>query len=220
MSIYEDDLKNRFPTYTFTETTIQDLQIVTVLDGATTLHIARASTLDECYQNLRLKMVGGGEILLSITSAQRDALPSQPDGTNIFNTDESAVQVGVDDAFANVGVETVVSTVQTTDNTTTVIATIGITDDTVNVLHVHVNGIKDDGTDRATYMATQSVYRTGGGVAVLLGSTTEDHSAESDASWGGVTFSVLVNNILVEVDGKNGTTIDWNCIAEIKTFAV
>ncbi|MCP4493129.1 MAG: hypothetical protein GY820_38395 [Gammaproteobacteria bacterium] len=91
MSIYEDDLKNRFPTYTFTETTFQDLQIVTVLDGATTIKRSRAETMDAAYKNLRESMVGGAEILLLLTTTQRNAL-TPIGGSIIFNEDNVAIE--------------------------------------------------------------------------------------------------------------------------------
>ncbi len=128
------------------------------------------------------------------------------------NIRESQVGFAEDDAKADA-----VDGAQTTDNTQTTLSTVAIADDTINIVHAHVYGIKSDGTDRASYLETQTVYRTGGGNATLLGSATTDHSAESDASWGGVAISVSGNDLLVRVTGKNSTIIDWTCEVEIRS---
>ncbi len=101
--------------------------------------------------------------------------------------------------------------IQTTDATLTTIATVAITDETTNIIHVDIIGITDDGSDRATYERTQSVYRTAAGVATLVGGYTDNHTAESDVSWGSPSISVSGNDMLIEVTGKVGTTINWGC---------
>ncbi len=108
--------------------------------------------------------------------------------------------------------------VQTTDNTDTVAATITIADETTNLLNVDVIGIKSDGTDRATYKGIQSAYRTGAGNAALLSTASVIHSAESDASWSGVSFDVTGNDVEIIVKGKNSTTIDWYCAVDTVSF--
>ncbi len=213
MSIYEDDLKNRFPTYTFTETTFQDLQIVTVLDGATTLNIARALTLDECYQNLRLKMVGGAEILLSITSAQRDALPSQPDGIKIFNTDESALQVAENDIFANVAEKPVIYTVQTTDGAATTISTITMPDGDYRV-DVKADAVEDDFSNAAKYESV--CYFTVASSVASIDTSLEVLSAETAVGWVGIVFAVSGNDLLVQVEGHSSATINWEAYYNIE----
>jgi len=127
---------------------------------------------------------------------------------------EEQIGFAEDDAKADILVS-----IQTTDATTTTIATIPIVESTTNIIHVDIIGIKSDGTDRATYERTQSVYRIGTGNATLIGGYTNNHTAESDVSWGSPTVSVSGNNMLVEVSGKVGTTINWVCEVDIESFS-
>ncbi|MCP4612093.1 MAG: hypothetical protein GY845_25630 [Planctomycetes bacterium] len=92
MSIYSDDLENRFPTYVFTETVDGSLQIVTVTDGGTTLKISRAETLDAAYRKLRESMVGGSEISYRLTTTQRNALSSPVEGLTLLNTTNDNIE--------------------------------------------------------------------------------------------------------------------------------
>ena len=109
--------------------------------------------------------------------------------------------------------------VQTTDNSVVTIATIPIADDTTNIVHIDVIGIEDDGSERATYEVTHSVYRTAGGGATLLGTLTTEHLAESVVGWTGPSVSVSGNNLLIEVQGFSVTTINWVCEASVESFA-
>ncbi len=113
----------------------------------------------------------------------------------------------------------ILTTIQTTDATVTAIGTVAITDETTNIVHVDIIGIQDDGTDRATYERTQSVYRTGAGAATLVGTYTDNHTAESDVSWGSPTATVSGNNLLINVTGKVATTINWVCEVDLESFS-
>ncbi len=91
MSIYSDDLDNRFPTYTFTEAVVGSTNRVDADNGGPVLFSASALTLDDAYINLRQIMVGGSEVLLQLTTTQRDLL-TPTDGTIIFNEDNVAIE--------------------------------------------------------------------------------------------------------------------------------
>lgn len=91
MSIYSDDLGNRFPTYTFTESVNGSLHTVDADNGGPILFSATAQSLDEAYTQLRQTMVGGAEILPLLTTTQRDTFT--PDtGTPIFNETTTSVE--------------------------------------------------------------------------------------------------------------------------------
>lgn len=91
MSIYSDDLANRFPTYNFVESTSGSLHTVDADNGGPVLFSASAQSLDEAYFALRNTMVGGAEILPQLTTTQRDTFT--PDtGTPIFNETTTSVE--------------------------------------------------------------------------------------------------------------------------------
>ncbi len=91
MSIYSDDLDNRFPTYTFTETVTGSTTRIDADNGGPVLFSASALTLDDAYVKLRDTMVGGSEILLQLTTTQRNAL-TPIGGSIIFNEDNVAIE--------------------------------------------------------------------------------------------------------------------------------
>lgn len=91
MSIYQDDLNNRFPTFNFTETPVQSLTRIDADSGGPVLFSASATSVTLAYGRLRQVMVGGPEIFPSLTTTQRDT--HSPDvGTPIFNTDNSTIE--------------------------------------------------------------------------------------------------------------------------------
>ncbi|RLI85006.1 MAG: hypothetical protein DRP01_07170 [Archaeoglobales archaeon] len=98
------------------------------------------------------------------------------------------------------------ATVQTTDATLTTIATIPISDpETVQIDAMFV-GIRTV-TDHAGYLRRAIVYRRGGG-ATLLGVVDTPLQRETDNSWN-ARIVVSGNNLLLQVLGAAGQTIDW-----------
>ena len=91
MSIYSDDLANRFPTYTFTENLVGSSTRIDADNGGPVLNSAIASTTDLAYEKLRSGMVGGAEIFPQLTTAQRDTL-TPGTGTPIYNSDNLTVE--------------------------------------------------------------------------------------------------------------------------------
>jgi len=84
-----DDLLNRFASHTFTETTVGSMTLVEFKDGGSAV-VGSSQKLDigDAYREIREDLVGGAEVLLTITETQRDALTeSIATGAHIYNTD-------------------------------------------------------------------------------------------------------------------------------------
>jgi len=86
--LYRDDLLNRFASHTFTETTVGSMTLVEFENaGSVVVGSAQTLVIDDAYRTIRQDLVGFGEILITITEVQRDALTSIETGTLIYNTD-------------------------------------------------------------------------------------------------------------------------------------
>lgn len=98
------------------------------------------------------------------------------------------------------------ATVQTTDATVTTIATIPISDpETVQIDAMFV-ALRTT-TDHAGYLRRAVAYRRGGG-ATLLGIVDTPLTRETDNQYN-ATISVVGNNLLLQVQGRAGHTVDW-----------
>ena len=88
-----DDLIGRFASHTFTETVIGSQTKVDFKDGSEAL-VASATRLDvnDAYRNIRENEVGDFTILFCLTTAQKDALTSTPDGTQLVDVSLNIVQ--------------------------------------------------------------------------------------------------------------------------------
>jgi hypothetical protein len=104
--------------------------------------------------------------------------------------------------------------VQTTDATLTTVDTIALEDENTYIITAELVGVKSDGSDRAGYRAKGLFYRTAAGSADQVGSTFFDQAIESDAAWGGLSFAVSGNNVLVQCTGKAATTIEWGTVVQ------
>jgi hypothetical protein len=99
--------------------------------------------------------------------------------------------------------------VTTTNASPAAIAVIPIQDENTYHMEARIVGVKSDGSARASYLIAATIYRTGAGNAVLLGSTTL-HNMESDGTWA-AGFGVSATNGFVYVVGVAATTIYWSC---------
>jgi hypothetical protein len=90
-AIYKYDLENRFPTYTFNETTVNDMHKFDAIDGATTVSTATKLTLAEAVYSVRTDLVGGTEVLPMLTMTQIGLLTSIDAGTNIYNSTSGCI---------------------------------------------------------------------------------------------------------------------------------
>ncbi|RLI87987.1 MAG: hypothetical protein DRP01_00105 [Archaeoglobales archaeon] len=103
-----------------------------------------------------------------------------------------------------------VDTVSTVGAIVTTISTIPIPDDTVLLFKVSVVGRRTDAPDRAMYVRCFGVYRESAGVATLEGALQTLLTRESAPGWD-CTVSVSGNNVLVQVLGGVGHSVDWKC---------
>jgi hypothetical protein len=98
---------------------------------------------------------------------------------------------------------------QTTDATPTTVATYAPADGTALLVHAQVLGRKSDGSQVAGYELL-GVFRRSGASTSQVGSTTVSLAAEDDPAWD-AGFSVSGTDILLQVTGAAGVTIDWVC---------
>lgn len=110
----------------------------------------------------------------------------------------------LDDAVQNGGL----NTVTTTDATLTTIATIPIPDDTVVEIKATVVGRRTDAADRGLFIRQASVFREAAGAATLEGNVTTTRTRKSDPQYD-VELNVSGNNLLVQVRGDTGHTLNW-----------
>jgi len=101
--------------------------------------------------------------------------------------------------------------VSTTNDTQTTIATVPIPDDTAVFLIANVVGRRTNGADRACYIRRLLVYRESGGAPAFQGTINTEFTRESATLWN-ATFVVSGNNILIQVKGRVGDDVNWNCL--------
>ena len=106
-------------------------------------------------------------------------------------------------------VTTATAEVQTTDATVTTLDSLTLLDENTYHIEAFIVGVKSDGTDRASYHLSATVYRTAAGGATIQGSVTSLHTQESNAAWD-ADFTVSGNDLRVSVTGVAATTIEWS----------
>jgi hypothetical protein len=102
----------------------------------------------------------------------------------------------------------VCETLTTLDATWQPIVTYALPDDTVIHLTVDVVGRRTDSADRAGYSRRGIFYREGGGGATQQGVTDTYFTEESHGPYN-CRLSVSGSNVLVEVKGDTGHTVNW-----------
>lgn len=109
--------------------------------------------------------------------------------------------------------------INTTDETATNAITITMEEDSALQLQIWVTGITTDGSNSASYSMYRAYKKDGSANPASIGDFTENaHFQETDSSWGGPTFDVSGNNIIVKVAGKAATNITWYVLA-LKTIS-
>lgn len=93
----------------------------------------------------------------------------------------------------------------------TTIATIALADNTAYLIEAHFIGRRTDAADRAGYLRNVVAYREGGGGATLQGVVDTALTRESAAGYN-ATIVTSVNDILLQVAGIAGATVDWRVI--------
>jgi hypothetical protein len=106
----------------------------------------------------------------------------------------------------------------TTDATATTILTLATITDSVKMIEVRVAARRTGGTggtagDVGSYIK-KATFKNVGGAVSQVGSTTDDHVAESQAGWD-VAFSVSGTNVLVQVTGAADNNVTWHATARV-----
>lgn len=104
--------------------------------------------------------------------------------------------------------EAVSGTVTTTDATPTTLISLALDDNTVYLVEGYVVARRTDAADRAGYYRNVVAYREAAGAATLQGTVDTSFTRESDATWDS-TIIVSGNNLILQVTGRAGRTIDW-----------
>jgi len=98
--------------------------------------------------------------------------------------------------------------VTTTDDTWTTVATYTVSDDTVVHFTADVVGRRTDAADRAGHSRRGIFYREGGAGAAQQGVSDTYFTEESSGPWN-CRLSTSGNDIIVEVRGDTGETVNW-----------
>jgi hypothetical protein len=99
---------------------------------------------------------------------------------------------------------------QTTDATLTTIAAIAVPDDTVILVEASVVGRQTNAAARAGYIRRALFYREAAGGVVQQGTINTEFTRESATLWN-ATFSISVNDVLIQVQGAAGDNVNWDC---------
>lgn len=114
------------------------------------------------------------------------------------------------------GMTTVTNAIQTTDATVTDIVEIPLAEGKVISVDVDVIGRKSDGTDRAGYRITGTLYRNTSGNVILEGQTSYG-SHESSAAWDvDIAADTTEQAVDVRVTGVAATTINWDAVVRYR----
>ena len=97
--------------------------------------------------------------------------------------------------------------VQTTDATETALLTFGTATDYNYQVFANVLAGVDTGGNVAGYVRI-ATFKNDSGTLSIVGSTSTTHTAENDAAWD-CQIEASGTNILVDVTGAAGTTINW-----------
>ena len=213
--LYRDDLLNRFASHTFTETTVGSMTLVEFKDGGSAV-VGAAKTLvvDDAYKTIREDLVGTtGDVMISLTDTQRDALTSTDSAVIIFQETDTDVECYNGTEWEVVGATAwqlrSAATVQTTDVTATVIDSFTLDDNETYMVQINVVGTKSDGSDRAGAIKSAVLYRDGGSATIqgVVASMLEEYS---DSNWD-INITVSGNDVRAVVTGLAATTVNWKC---------
>ncbi len=92
--VFRDDLLNRFPGYTFTETAVDDLTNVEFRDGGDEV-VNSSKKLDalDSYKDIRKDILKNNDVKFRLTQSQIDALIGIDEGVEIWNTTTDTTNV-------------------------------------------------------------------------------------------------------------------------------
>jgi hypothetical protein len=105
--------------------------------------------------------------------------------------------------------------ITTTDGAYNTAATLSMPDDTVWLLRVLSVGRRTDGAARGGYLRDAIVYREAAGNATIQGTVSTPLTRESVTAWD-VTIGVSGSNVLINVRGATGQTVNWNVVYTVE----
>lgn len=100
--------------------------------------------------------------------------------------------------------------VQTTNATVTTVATIAIGTSKLHHLDIAVTGMRSTSGEAAAYRRF-AAYKNNAGTVTLIGAAATPLTAEDAAAWD-VTLTISTTNVLVQVTGEAGKTVEWECV--------
>lgn len=102
--------------------------------------------------------------------------------------------------------------VQTTNATVTTIATVAIGTSKIHALRVSLTALRSTSAEGA-YYERLAAYKNNAGTVTLIGAAASPITAEDAAAWD-ITLTISTTNVLVQVTGAVGSTIEWECVVE------
>lgn len=92
--LYRDDLLNRYPSHTFTETVIGSMTLVEFKDGSSdVIGSSQKLVAGDAYVSIREDLVGYvGDVMITATQAQRDAFTGTKHGTMIHQETSGSME--------------------------------------------------------------------------------------------------------------------------------
>lgn len=112
------------------------------------------------------------------------------------------------------GTVSAIRTVQTTDATVTTIATIPTGSDKSYVVRALAVGKRVTGTNETGAYEAIATFENDAGTLAQVSTDTQPHVKEDTAGWD-LTINPSGTNILVQVTGAAGSTVDWKSLIEV-----
>lgn len=126
-------------------------------------------------------------------------------------TDTTAMGAGIPTAGYRVESQ---PTVATTDATITTYETFALANNTVYYFEATCVARGTASAQRAKFKRGVTAYREAAGNTTLEGSVETLGTDQNASTYGGVTFSASTTNLLLTVQGKAATALDWRCSVE------
>ena len=102
--------------------------------------------------------------------------------------------------------------IQTTDATVTTIVSVALAENSTAIISVKAVAYRVGGASRGGWDYSQVWYRIGAGAATLQGSTV---AALQETGGYTVTFAGSSGNVLIQVTGAAGETVNWHAFASV-----
>ena len=219
--MYRDDLLNRFASHTFTETTVNDHTLVEFKDGSSVLIASsQKNVVDDAYKSIREALIGtAGEILLELTTTQRDALTSPDSGSNIQNSNTFGIDTYDSEWHPGSNwIQGTIKTATTTDATQTTIDTLTLDDDSVYLVRASIVTIESGGGDLGGGEIECLAKRLSAGNAAIQGTVVDIVRRGTSGSLD-FTFTVSGDDLLARITGLAATTMNWESILKYRKLS-